>query len=147
MLNLKGTRIDSRVIGLLDRVRAWAEGRLDISAIALVGSHAHGRARPDSDIDLIILSDAPDPLRQKKWLDVFGDSPEITTEQWGILTAHRIVSSRNGEIEVGVAPSSWADIPVDQGTYRVVSDGIIAVYDPLGALSRLIDEVRGGGKK
>jgi len=136
--------MDIKVVDLLDRACTWAESRVDISAIALAGSHAHGRARPDSDIDLIILSDAPEPLRKSNWLDVFGASTDISTDQWGILTAHRIRCSYYGEVEVGVAPSSWADIPADEGTRRVVRDGIIDVYDPRGALNRLISEVQSG---
>jgi hypothetical protein len=34
---------------LLDRVTRWASERPDMRALALVGSHASNRARPDSD--------------------------------------------------------------------------------------------------
>jgi predicted nucleotidyltransferase len=141
MLNLIGCPIDVSVKNLLARVTVWAEARDDISAVALVGSHAHGRARPDSDIDLLILSDDPDPLRNADWLGVFGQVQNSITEQWGILTAHRVRYAEHSEVEVGVAPSSWADIPVDAGTYRVASDGIVIVYDPRAILQRLITEV------
>jgi predicted nucleotidyltransferase len=142
MLNLVGRAIDLNVESLLARVTVWAEARGDISAVALVGSHAHGRARPDSDIDLLILSDRPEPLRTATWLGVFGEVQNALTEQWGILTAHRVRYSEYNEVEVGVAPSSWADIPVDAGTYRVVADGIVIVHDPRGVLQRLITEVK-----
>ena len=142
MLNLAGGEIDVSVGSLLRRVTVWAEAQDDVSAVALVGSYAHGRARPDSDIDLLILSDSPGPLRNATWLGVFGDVLDASTEQWGILTAHRVRYSEYNEVEVGVAPSSWGDIPVDAGTYRVVADGIVIVHDPRGVLQRLITEVK-----
>lgn len=141
MLNLKLTPIDPKAAKLLDDARKWAETKPEISAIALAGSHAHGRARPDSDIDLVILSDSPDALRTSEWLSEFGDLSKVTTEQWGIMTCHRVWYLTHGEVEVGVAPSSWADIPVDSGTFRVVQDGVVVVHDPRGALKRLIEEV------
>ena len=142
MLNLKSAPIDSRVVVLLDDVRAWAQKRAEITGVALVGSHAHGKARPDSDIDLIILSEQVDILRSSEWLTALGSLRSVTTENWGILTAHRAIYERDGEVEVGVAPTSWAAIPVDAGTFRVVNDGIVSVYDPLGALERLTAEVQ-----
>lgn len=142
MLNLVGGAIDVNVQSLLTRVIVWAEARSDVSAVALAGSHAHGRARPDSDIDLLILADSPEPLRTATWLGVFGDVLGVSTEQWGILTAHRVRYSEHNEVEVGVAPSSWGDIPVDAGTYRVVVDGIVIVHDPRGVLQRVITEVK-----
>jgi hypothetical protein len=141
MLNLKAAPIDEKVVNLLDRVRAWARARPDISAVALAGSHAHGRARPDSDVDLVILSDSPDPLRNGDWVGTFGTPTDVVTQQWGVLTAHRVSYSQFGEVEIGIAPSSWADVPVDPGTREVVRDGIIAIYDPRGALNRLVVEV------
>lgn len=142
MKNLKSTQIDSKVVELLNVVRVWAEKRVDISAVALVGSHAHGRARPDSDVDLVILSDNPDPLRSADWLSVFGVVTCVKTESWGVLTSHRVDYKILGKVEVGVASSSWADIPIDQGTFRVVSDGIVSVYDPRGILDRLVKEAQ-----
>jgi hypothetical protein len=141
-LNTQSKAIEPRVVQFLDKVRAWAEHRPEISAVALAGSHAHGRARPDSDIDLVILSDSPDKLRGSSWLTDLGPLTQRTTEQWGILTAHRVLYEQNGEVEVGVAPTSWADIPMDDGTLRVVSDGIVPVYDPRSLLNKLIAEVR-----
>jgi hypothetical protein len=142
MKNLKSTPIDSKVVILLKDVRAWAEKRSDISAVALVGSHAHGRARPDSDIDIVILSDNPDPLRSPDWLSAFGAVSHVDTENWGVLTSHRTHYVRDGEVEVGVASTSWANIPIDPGTFRVGSDGLVSVYDPRGILDRLVMEVR-----
>lgn len=103
MLNLVGGEIDVNVESLLARVTVWAEARGHVSAVALVGSHAHGRARLDSDIDVLILSDSPEPLSTATWLGVFGDVLDVSTEQWGILTAHRVTYSEHHEVQVSGA--------------------------------------------
>ena len=138
MRNLKNTQLAPHVVSFLDIVRTWAAENLEISAVALAGSHAHGRARPESDIDLVVLSDTPEPLRSRDWLPVFGSVDSVKTEQFGILTAHHTSYAQHGEVEVGVAPTSWASVPVDEGTRRVVSDGIVIVYDRSDMLQRLV---------
>lgn len=146
MLNLKAASIEPKVTMLLEHVRIWVEARPDVTAVALAGSHAHGRARPDSDVDLVILSDRPDDLRSAERVGAFGEYVDVATEQWGVLTSYRVTYSEYGEVELGVAPSSWSAIPVDPGTHKVVRDGIISVYNPLAALDRLIAEVRKGSR-
>lgn len=44
-------------------------------------------------------------------------------------------------LEYEISPTSWADVPVDEGTRRVVSDGIVIVYDPAGVLQQLVRAV------
>jgi predicted nucleotidyltransferase len=41
----------------IEQVRQWAYAEDKISALALVGSHARQQAKPDSDIDFVIISD------------------------------------------------------------------------------------------
>lgn len=142
MQNLKAIPFTPRVSEFLDVVRVWAEQKPDISAVAVVGSQAHGTARPDSDIDLVILSDNSAPLRITDWLEELGPLTQVSTETWGVLTSHRVEYVNAGEVEAGVADTSWADIPVDPGTERSVKDGIVPIFDPRGLLRKLIEEVR-----
>jgi hypothetical protein len=144
MLNLRSNPLATKVSDLIAVVCVWAEQHPSVTAVALAGSHAHGRARPDSDIDLVILADEPDPLRRDEWLHAFGKVKNCATEQWGVLTSHRVNYEEHGEVEIGIASSSWADIPVDPGTERVVADGIIVISDAQGRLTRLIAAVAGG---
>lgn len=44
---------------VVDRVTRWAGNRSDVVGLLLVGSFARGAARPDSDVDLVVLSTAP----------------------------------------------------------------------------------------
>ena len=43
----------------LTEVVAWASKQDSVIGVSLVGSYAHGQARPDSDVDLVILSNKP----------------------------------------------------------------------------------------
>ncbi|HEU5369760.1 MAG TPA: nucleotidyltransferase domain-containing protein, partial [Ktedonobacterales bacterium] len=50
---------------LLTLFARWAALREEIVALALVGSYARGAARPDSDVDLVVLTTDPDSFRQQ----------------------------------------------------------------------------------
>ena len=58
---------------------------------------------------------------------------------WGLVTERRFVLPSGFEVELGVAPPTWAATdPVDGGTRRAVADGMSIVYDPEGWLARLV---------
>jgi uncharacterized protein len=52
------------------RVVRWALDRPDVRAVGMVGSWARGDARPDSDVDLVVLADDPARLRRGEWAPV-----------------------------------------------------------------------------
>ena len=62
------------------------EGAAEIRAVALVGSHARGTARMDSDIDLVLLATEADRIQ--------GDTTWVTEIDW-----HAI----------GTRPQRWRD--------------------------------------
>jgi uncharacterized protein len=116
----------------------------------LVGSHARGAARPESDIDLVLLaSDSLAFRADTAWLDAIdwnavGARPvKWQDEDYGVLWSRRVwLKHGKGEVEFGFAPSSWADVnPLDQGTRRVIADRCRILYDPMKLLSRLCDAV------
>ena len=47
------------VSDFLDRVTDWLAHQPTIAGTALVGSYARSEARPDSDIDLVLLGEEP----------------------------------------------------------------------------------------
>ena len=124
---------------LLARVGDWADQRPDVVALALVGSWVHHDARMDSDVDLILLTDAKqDHLRDEGWIAELGGLRIVRTARWGPLTERRFVLPSGLEVEVGIASPTWAATdPVDGGTRRVVEDGMRIIYDPGEFLSRL----------
>ena len=122
----------------------WAARREDVQAIAIVGSWARGTARPDSDVDVVIITDQPDRyVSADDWAAVLGITDPLESKRWGLLTERRGRAVSGLEIEFGITAPSWATIdPIDDGTLRVVMDGMRVVYDPKGILERLIRAAR-----
>lgn len=124
---------------LLDAVAAWARGVAAVRGVALVGSHARGAARPDSDVDLVILARRTGPLvRDRSWLGAFGEVASVTEEDWGRVTSLRVVYDDGIEVEFGLTDPGWVDVPIDEGTRRVATDGIRVLYDPDGSFAQLL---------
>jgi predicted nucleotidyltransferase len=67
----------------LNGVTDWARHQPTLSGIALVGSYARGEARPDSDIDLVLLCTPPNAfLDNISWAQLFGEVAVCQTEEW-----------------------------------------------------------------
>jgi tRNA nucleotidyltransferase (CCA-adding enzyme) len=63
----------ARIEALLRAVAAWAAAEPRVAAVALVGSHARGAARPDSDVDLVVLADEVEAfVSDASWVSSFG---------------------------------------------------------------------------
>jgi nucleotidyltransferase-like protein len=126
---------------LLATLRGWAQGRPDVVAAGLVGSWARGDARMDSDVDVVLLPEERAPyLEDDAWVYEMGGVGLVWTRRWGTVTERRLALPSGLEVELGVALPSWAATdPVDEGTRRVVTDGVSVVYDPKGILARLLD--------
>jgi hypothetical protein len=50
------------IAAFTEAITAWAAARTDIVGVAVVGSHARGTSRTDSDLDLVILCTVPATL-------------------------------------------------------------------------------------
>ncbi len=132
-----------RVRSLLAGVRAWATDRPDVVAVALVGSWARGDARPESDVDLLlIVRDVAGYLAFPRWLAAFGQPGDTTREAVGAAPALRVWYADGLEVEFALVTPVWCSTePVDPGTAAMVRAGLVAVYDPDEVLARLIDAV------
>jgi ribosomal protein S18 acetylase RimI-like enzyme/predicted nucleotidyltransferase len=136
---------------ILDLIAKWVRARQDIRGLALVGSHASGTARTDSDIDLVVLATAPAVLRaDTSWLEAIDwSSARVRIANWddedyGIAWSRRVRLNSGAELEISFAPVAWAFTdPVDAGTRRVVSDGCRILHDPDGLLAHLCRAVKG----
>lgn len=128
------------VLAFIETVRRWAASIPAVRAVALAGSHASGRARPDSDVDLVVLCDDPGRLlSDRAWLGVFGEVAGVTQEDWGAITSLRARHASGLEVEWGLGRPSWAAVaPLDAGTARVVADGLRPLCDPEGLLAALL---------
>jgi N-acetylglutamate synthase-like GNAT family acetyltransferase len=128
----------------LDVLKTWAARQPDVLAVAIVGSHARGVARPDSDIDVIMVVD--DPVRYLEtsvWLECFGRLGAISNEEWGLLQSRRVHYVDGTEVEFGITVRSWASTdPVDPGTKEVVSDGMLILHDRETLLQSLLTKLQ-----
>lgn len=135
------------IMVFLDTVQQWAASQADIAAVVLVGSYARGAARPDSDIDLVVLTTTPAKYTSDQdWLNTFGQvTQQASLEDWGRVQSWRVFYEGGPELELGISTPDWADLhPIDAGTRQVIADGAWVVYDPQGILAALIRAVAEG---
>jgi hypothetical protein len=132
-----------KVDQFLSSFAEWAQGQPDVEAVALVGSWARGTARPDSDVDLVIV--AADPgvyLGDEAWLRRFGTPSSIADEDWGLVQSRRVIYANGLEVEFGLTTRAWlATDPTDAGSAQVVTDGACVLSDRTGALARFIAQI------
>ncbi|WP_457963949.1 nucleotidyltransferase family protein [Arthrobacter sp. D1-29] len=125
---LKGRRRAAQQI--ISDVATWAKQEDKVRAVALVGSYARGAERMASDVDLVVLSDTPRSLEDARWFEQLHPGARlIRSEVWGPVRERRFRLASGLIVELGIAPSSWADTPLDEGTRRVLSDGHRVLYD------------------
>ena len=130
------------VKAFLDKFSRWVRTQPDIEAVALVGSYSRAEASENSDVDLIILTTkTADYLQHQSWASVFGEVTKCKVEDWGKVKSLRVFYADDLEVEYGFALPDWADIPIDPGMSRVVSDGMRILFDPLGILTELRQKV------
>jgi predicted nucleotidyltransferase len=134
-----------RVGSSVRAVARWARSQPDVRAAAVVGSWARGTARRRSDIDFMFLSTRPKARRASaQWAAqlasrALGSSLRSrAVRQYGVAWSLHARLRTGRELEFSFAPCSWAALhPVDPGTRRVVSEGMVVLHDPAHALSRL----------
>ncbi len=116
----------------------------DVCGVCIVGSYARGDQHVGSDIDAVVFCADPNKyITNRSWLDAFGSAREVRSEQWGPVQTLRTFLESGLEIEFNFSTISWADIPVDPGTRRVVAEGFEILYDPTGQLIKLKEAVLG----
>ncbi|MEU6266063.1 nucleotidyltransferase domain-containing protein [Saccharopolyspora shandongensis] len=126
-------------------LRAWADGRIDVQAVALVGSYAResGAATAESDVDIVVVtSKISDYLDSTDGFPTTLELPPLRAKQWGPVHERRLRHRGTGlVVELNFTTPDWAATApeVDSGTKKVVLDGIRVLRDPHGLLARLID--------
>ena len=126
------------IAALLDAVARWAAADPRIAAVLLVGSHARGAARADSDVDLVVLCDEPDAfVSDRSWVTTFGVARAQRVEEWGRVRSVRVRYAGGPEVEFGFASPTWAALPLDAGSERVLRDGYRVVFDRTGVATAL----------
>ncbi len=128
---------DQRIGEFLRDFTDWAGERGDILGVALVGSHARGDAREDSDLDLVVVSNhAAEYLADLSWTSSFGEVERDAVEQYGKLTSVRVWYRDGLEVEYGITDEDWTDLPLDPDTQAVISDALVVLLERGELLSR-----------
>jgi hypothetical protein len=68
-------------------------------------------------------------LEDTQWTAVFGALIRQQVEDWGRVTSLRTWYADGREVEFGLTTPAWAAQPLDEGTRRVVCDGMRVLYD------------------
>ena len=122
--------IPERVARLIQGVKAWAAAQEQVAGVALVGSYARQAAKPESDVDLVIVSDRPERLLSNTdWVRALGAPLRVEREEWGRVISVRVWYADGLEAEFGIADRHWAAAPLDAGAQRVVANGCILLFD------------------
>ena len=128
---------------IIDGITRWAANRQDIVGLLLVGSYARNAARPDSDIDIVLLTTDQTQYFNNTWANDLALGGLVRTQSWGPITERRYATVSGLEVEIGIGSPEWARTdPVDPGTRRVVTDGARPLHDPAGVLASLIQTCR-----
>ena len=105
-------------------VQAWAQDSPDIQALLLVGSCARGTNRPDSDVDLMVLTPKQmEYVACHAFASRFGEVEREETEDWGACQSVRVFYRGGLEVEFGFVLPCWLDVPLDPGTRDVLRAG------------------------
>ena len=116
----------------------WVESQHLVEGVILVGSHARGKARQDSDIDLVLLcTEYKSYLEDVSWINDFGKPVSVGLEDYGKLTSVRVFYEEGPEVEFGFTQLDWLALPLDVGTVGVLRNGFQIVYDRSGKYSAL----------
>ena len=137
---------ERRVAAILEAVTAWVESRDDIAIAALIGSWARGEARPDSDLDLMILTPVPATFRDDTtWVNEIdwrsAQSELIGWEDvdYGAVWSRHIALAPFAEVEISFGLPSWADAdPPDPASLQIVRGGCRVLSDPTGLFAALL---------
>jgi len=128
---------------LLKETKNWAHKNNDLDSLLLVGSYARNKAHQDSDIDLVLIFNNPKKyVNNLGWIKEFGEIEKHEIEYWGRVISIRTWYKNGIEVEFGITSTEWAEIPVDSGTFRVVSDGSKILVDKSKKLKQLLLEVK-----
>jgi hypothetical protein len=130
-------------------IALWVNARSDLKALGLTGSWSRGSARANSDLDLLILADAPEQYRSdQRWLyHIALPEPFRIMSYWGTRygaawSCHAMLEPA-AKLELTFAAIGWASTdPIDAGTRRVVSDGFHVIVDKGGRLHRVVEAVK-----
>ena len=114
----------------ISKLKEYAENTSHIESVLIVGSYARETNKENSDLDIVIItSNKSDMIINQDFTQEFGEVCKQQTEYYGACTSIRVWYSDGKEVEFGIVDPSWVTIPLDTGTYQVLSDGYKLIVD------------------
>lgn len=115
---------------LVRELKKFSDNENHIESMIVVGSYASGTNTETSDLDLcIITTNKNEMLEKPDFIHKFGTVEKKQIEYYGACTSIRVWYKDGWEIEFGIVEPSWIAVPLDSGTYRVLSDGYQVITD------------------
>jgi len=128
----------ARVDAFLFEFKRWAATEQGIHGVALIGSRAGETATGNSDVDLIVVVSPPNIyLQHTQWTRLFGTVLRDHQESYGKCASLRVWYDEGFEVEYGFVDESWAMLPADEDTRKIVSDGMKVMFERKPLLSLL----------
>lgn len=113
-----------------NELKEYAKNVSHIESIIIVGSYARGTNKENSDLDIIIItSNKAGMIADNQFAQSFGKVSKQQIEYYGACTSIRVWYKDEQEVEFGIVEPSWISIPLDTGTYKVLSDGYKVIID------------------
>lgn len=136
---LKGRRRQAEAV--ISAVTRWAGEQADVSALALVGSYASHYPGMRSDVDLVLLTNDPDKhARGLGWIVPCDPRARLICDRrWGPLRERRVRLHSGLQVELGIVRPTWASLPLDPGTDKVLRDGCQILHDPQRLLAEAMN--------
>ena len=127
---------------LLDSVTDWVKFEDDVVGVFLVGSYARDEARETSDVDLVIITVAPELyLSNNSWIDQFGKTIQVIDEDWGIVKTKRAFYETGLEVEYNITTADWIKLPAEVATKKVLQEGNKILIDKTGQLGNFLNQI------
>ena len=91
-----------------------------------------------SDVDVMILTEDIDSYSLASgWFEQLRPGSKLVrAATWGPVCEQRYRLRSGLLAEIDLAPTAWADVPLDAGTHRVLGDGHRILHDPHTILAR-----------
>jgi len=129
-------RTTEQIQDFINAFTRWASTQPAIQAIALIGSYAREAAMETSDIDLLMLVDDPNQyLENLDWSKQFGTIHRQQIENYGLVISLRVWYLGGLEVEYGLTTRAWVGLPLDEGTHRVIQNGMRVLFEREALLS------------
>ncbi len=114
----------------INRLKEFAFNDEYIESIIIVGSYARGTNKETSDLDLcIITTNKSEMIANPDFISELGAFSNMQIEYYGACTSVRVWYENGLEVEFGIVEPSWIDLPLDDGTYKVLNDGYKVIID------------------